>query len=252
MNFGAQVTLFSAMIAAAYRKASSGAWGKDTFVAALYGAIGGPAIIVIAAFLINFIRYPSVRETEMLSRLPSEDIPISVSRLDPTRKRAINERTSSLADLINGEGNQACKSASDLQSSYGSDIRVRKRPATYAAKAKATFSITRNIYKIILGPNNDAGLLRAGDPLVAETIGQLIQPKDRDIIIQFDGYALLTSNVLDALVVADESDQRSALMDPLIGVLSIPMNLWGEYTAKFCALITKTNLRIAEMRAAIR
>jgi hypothetical protein len=246
------IALVSATIAAARRKVSSGTWGKDTLIAALYGAIGGPVIILIAAFLINFIRYPSVREAEMLSRLPPEDISISVPRLDPSRKRAINERISSLADLVNGEGNQACKAASDLQSSYGSDIRVRKRPAAYAAKARATLSSTRNIYRVILGPNNDAGLLRSGDPLVAETIGQLIQSKDRDIIIQFDGYALMTLNVLDALAIADESDQRSTLMDPLTGVLSIPMNLWGDYTAKFCALLKKTNDRITDMRAAIK
>lgn len=210
--------------------------------------IVAPTILFVIFFIQDAPNQIRIRDEKIVRLGGAPDVPVSIPRLaDADREKAVN-MLSRLSDIMNTDARQACDLADRLQNSYGSR---QERPSVYAAQARDIFSMTRMIYTVLLGQQNNGGILKSGDPIMINIMAQAIQSKDHDIIIQFDGYALSTSNLLSALDVADRSAERAKLFEPIFTALSIPMNLWRQYTKQFCGLINKTNSRIAELRSAL-
>ncbi len=246
------VALASAGIGAVIQHQSTGKW-RGAWLSGLCGAIGGPALVIMGCFLWNFVRYPPSHESELLTQAP-ELIPekaILVPELDAVERKQIEERLSDLSVFINKNGREACNAAEQSES-YGTDIHVRGRPASFERQMQDLSAMTRNIYGTLLGPHNDGGLLQSGDPTTVNIMEEAVQPRDQNTIIQFDGFALDALNAAHALAVVDGSDERAKLVDPLVGMLSIPMNQLARYTTDFCKLIEKTNARIAEIRSELK
>jgi hypothetical protein len=193
-----------------------------------------------------------IRDEKIAQLGGSPDMPVSMPQLGGAEKDKVLAALSRLSDFLNGDGRKACNLATALQGSYGINFHERGKPEVYAANAKDIFALTRHIYGTLLGAHNDGGILQSGDPLLVAVMAQAVQQKDHDTIIQFDGYALSTYNLLSALSAVDVSGEREKLFDPVASVVTDPMNLWDRYTGKFCKLIDTTNGRIAEMRASLR
>jgi hypothetical protein len=98
-----------ALIGGLTQRVSSGKW-RGTWITALAGAIGGPAVVIVAGFLVNLVRYPAVREAELLSQIPqrgADTLAFQYDGRDPflkldndgtlwVRVRAINKSTQDL------------------------------------------------------------------------------------------------------------------------------------------------------------
>jgi hypothetical protein len=98
----------------------------------------------------------------------------------------------------------------------------------------------------VLWTNADAGLMVKGDSDTVSIMKQAIQMKDRQVFVELDDAALATREKMFFLTLLT-AEERSRLFDAALNLSEGPSKLQSA-TNRYCALIDKTNGRIAEIR----
>jgi hypothetical protein len=218
------------------------------------GDIVGVILVLLGILLLVFFVQDApnqvrIRDEKIAQLGGAPDTAIFIPNLSKTEKDKVLDALTNLSDFVNRDGRAACDSARRLQSVA---MRDQSQAVLNAKMARGVFDDTRKIYSTILGPDNKGGILKSGDPMLVEIMMQAIQTKDRDTIVQFDGYTRTVSMLFDALLIVQTSQEQAKIIEPILVAADAPLNLWAQKTEDFCNLINKTNDRIAEMRSSLR
>ena len=226
-------------------------WPRDAMV-----ALGVPAAVWIALLVIASARIVLNDHRALLAaqdkireftKPPLSETAIVVPVIPAAAKGKVEDALFKVSDVMSTVAHDACEAAARIQRSYGSDIHEKGKADGYAKQAAEIFAAARRVNEILLGQSTETGMLKSGEPLLVEVMSQVVRPHEREIIAQFDGWALETSKSLDALRIVDSSVDRMKLFDPVLTTVTIPMNQWQNVTTQFCKLIDNANARIAEV-----
>ena len=124
-----------------------------------------------------------------------------------------------LSDIINNDIQAVCDEA---KAALACIQQIRAvQPSDCAAKTDKVFIKGRKILsRFWIGANT--GFLNAGDPEILEILNQAIRPKDRQVFIDFDQYALGAYNEMYFLSLIENSgDERRRLFEPAPGIVGV-------------------------------
>jgi hypothetical protein len=206
-------------------------------------------IMVGFAFIEDAPNQMRIRDQKIIQLGGAPDAPIAVPRRLPgSNEKRVLAAVGELSEIMNKDVQDACDRAKVALACI-QQIRT-VQPSDCAAKTDAAFQKGRTILNK-LWTSADAGFLNAGDRQILEILNQAVQPKDRQIFIDFDQYALGTYNRMYFLsLIENDPNERRRLFEPALN-LSIASNRWEEATERYCNFVGKTNDRISEIRRQI-
>jgi len=100
-----------------------------------------------------------------------------------------------------------------------------------------------------LWKNANEGFMVVGDDDVLKVLAQAIQPKDRQIFIDFYSALRNAYNELDFLALLKQ-DERPRLFEPALNISNSGNDL-AQAAERYCSFIDKTNDRISSIRQQI-
>ena len=220
-------------------------WAEKFSATVLMGAILTFLGSIVVFFIQDAPRQIAERDERIAELGGAPDAPIDI--LSSIKHSLQVRRTvDDLSMLINNDLTDVCNEAKSALKCV-SDIRT-EQPQDCLAKIDLAFNNGRRLMTKLRSGTGE-GMLVRGDAQLLFVLNQALQPKDWQTFVDYDQYSRGTREEVAFLTLLTP-EERVRLFEAALK-LSDNHNRWAEATDVYCALIKKTNERIAEIRRQI-